>query len=126
MCNAGPRHAEDTGIADEGPVRELGQLPIETGRQITLDLADLLFDQMVVVQQPLGCWGDAAAFAHRGSDGAIGSEQHRFVFAQALVEGSACRRSLRDCLRLSQACGVFFESVDAEQLLPDDRIGIPR
>ena len=50
VCDTGPRDAEDTGIADERTVGELRQLPIEARRQIAADFADLLFDQMVIVE----------------------------------------------------------------------------
>ena len=50
VCDTGPRDAEDAGIADERTVGELRQLPIETRRQIAADFADLLLDQMVVVE----------------------------------------------------------------------------
>jgi hypothetical protein len=84
--DTGPRDAEDTGIADEGSIGEFRQLPIEARRQIAADLADLFFDQMVIVEQPLGCGRDGGARAHRGCDRAICSEQDRLVLAQPGIE----------------------------------------
>ena len=50
----GPRDAEDTRIALQMAVGELGQLPIVRGRQIFLDLAYLFLDDVEIVEQPLG------------------------------------------------------------------------
>ena len=58
----GPGHAEHPRISGERPVGELGQLPVVARRQIVADLADLLFDDVIVVDQPFRRRRDRASF----------------------------------------------------------------
>jgi hypothetical protein len=51
-------------------------LTIEPGRKILANLADLRFDEVIIVQQPFGGRGDGAAFADRRPDRTIGGEQN--------------------------------------------------
>ncbi|MNT07853.1 hypothetical protein D3C72_1425720 [compost metagenome] len=46
----GPGQPEDARIASEWPVGELGQLAIVAGGQVVPDLADLLLDDVIVVE----------------------------------------------------------------------------
>ena len=77
------------GIARERPVGELRQLAVEAGRQVLADLADLLFDDVVVVEQPLGGRRDRPALARGSRDGAIRREQYRLVVTQPRAERRA-------------------------------------
>ena len=60
----GPGEAEHARIAGERTVGQLRQLPIVAGRQIGADFANLPFDEVIVVDQPLGGRRDARG-AHR-------------------------------------------------------------
>ncbi len=124
--DAGPCHAKDARIADERPVGELRQLAVETRRQVAVDLADLLFDHMIVVDQPLAGGRDVVARVGRQSQGPIGVEQYRFVIAQARIERASALRSGCDGFDLRQTFGVLFEARNAEQFLPNDRGAVPR
>ena len=61
----GPGEAEHARIAGERPVGELGQLAVVARRQVVADLADLLFDEVVVVEQPFGGRRDGPALVDR-------------------------------------------------------------
>ena len=93
--DVGPSQSEHAGIADERAVREFRQLPIEAGRQILANLADLFFDEVIIIQQPFGRGCDRAAFADGGPDRPIGGEQNGLVVFQSCAEGTPCRASLR-------------------------------
>ena len=54
MRDVGPRDPEDARIAFQRAIGELGQLPIESARQVIANFANLLFDDMKVIDQPLG------------------------------------------------------------------------
>ncbi len=47
-----PSETEDPRIARERPLDELRQLPIVAGRHVIPNLANLLFDKVVIVEQP--------------------------------------------------------------------------
>ena len=63
MGDEGPGDAEHPRIAGERAIAQLGQLAVVARRQIGADLADLLLDQMVIVEQPFGGRRDDAALA---------------------------------------------------------------
>ena len=69
MGNEGPRDAEHPRISDERSVGQLRQLAIVAGRQIVTDFPDLLFDNVVIVEQPLGGRRHGVPRAGRVSDG---------------------------------------------------------
>ncbi len=54
MRDERPGNAEHPRIAGERPVGEFRQLAVVTGRQVVANLADLFFDEVIVVQQPFG------------------------------------------------------------------------
>ena len=95
MGDKGPGHAEDARIAGEGPGRELRQLTVVARRQVGANFADLLFDDVVVVEQPFGGGRDGGTGGDRFGDVAIRFEQNRFVFPAAgrreTVRASASR-----------------------------------
>jgi len=69
VSDEGPCHAEHPRKAGERTSGQLRQLPVVAGRQIVADLADLLFDEVIVVEQPLGGRSDRTAFPDRGGGG---------------------------------------------------------
>ncbi len=117
--NKGPGHREDLWQTREGTRRELGQLSIISSRQIGADVADLLFDHMEIVDQPLGGRRYRRARLHRRGDVMIGLNQHSFILRQALGEDVSSTRLRQQDLRGGQAATMFFEALDAEQLLAD-------
>ena len=126
MGDKGPGHAEDPRIAGEWSCGQLRQLPVIAGRQIVANFADLLFDEMVVVEQPLGGRGNGASLADRVGDGAIGFEQNRLVFPQPNGERSPRHRPRGDGLGRRKALGMLLETLDTEEFLADGLFVIPR
>jgi hypothetical protein len=126
MRDEGPGHAENPRIPGERPAGELRQLAVVARRQIVADLAYLLLDQVVVVEQPLGGRRNGAPFAHRARDAAIGLKQYRLVFPEAYRERAPGDRSRGDALGRGQAFGMLLEALDAEELLADRLFAIPR
>ncbi len=82
MGDKGPGQSEDAGIALERPIGQFRQLAVETGRQITPDVADLRFDDRKIIEQPFGGRRDRAIVANRLTDAQI---------------------------RITQGCAVVFE-----------------
>jgi len=76
MRDEGPGEAEHARIAFQRPFRELGELAVEAGREIVLDLADLLVDDVIIVDQPLGRRRDGMVLVGRLRQRAIGIEQN--------------------------------------------------
>ena len=126
MSDKGPGHAEDLRIAGERSGGQLRQLPIVARWQIVANFADLPFDEMVVVEQPLGGRCNGTTRADRTCDGAIGFEQNRFVVPQSNGEGSPGRRPRGDGLGRCKALGMLLETLDTEELLADGLFVIPR
>src|SRR3989475_10920095 len=125
MSNKGPGHAEDLRIAGERSGGQLRQLPIVAGWQIVANFADLPFDEVVVVEQPLGGRCNGTTLANRACNGAIGVEQNRLVVPQASGEGSPGRRPRGDGLGRCKTLGMLLETLDTEELLADGLFVVP-
>ncbi|MNO61713.1 hypothetical protein D3C76_523680 [compost metagenome] len=121
----GPGQAEDARVAGERPLGQLRQLAVITGRQVLTDFADLLFDDVIVVQQPFGGGHYAATALQFGGARPVGRQQYLGVVPQACVQRQHIRRRGRDPLGESQALGMLLEPLDAEQLLPHRRGAVP-
>ncbi len=122
----GPGHAQHARIVRERSAGQLGQLAIVAGRQVRADLANLLFDHMEIVDQPLGGRGDGRARVDRGGDVPIGALKHSFVFGQPPGQRGALQRTRGDRLGGGEAARVVFEPFDAEQFGADRRRIVPR
>ncbi len=122
----GPGHTEHAGIACERPVGELRQLPVIAGGEIGADLADLLFDDMKIVDQPFGCGCDRVTGVDGFGDGPVCAEQHGFVVGKAAGQRVPSIRLCCHRLRNSEAPGVLFEALYAEQLFPNRLSAVPK
>jgi len=87
---------------------------------------DLLLDEVVVIEQPLGGRRNCATFSRRRSDSPIGGEQNRLVVPQPRAESAAGCVAARDLLCGGETCSVLLETLDAEQLCAQDLITVPR
>jgi len=125
MCDEGPGDAEDSRIAGERSDGQLRQLPIVATRQVVADLANLLLDEVIVVEQPLAGRRDCTALLDRAGDGAIGAEQDRLVLLQPDGERPPARRPRGDRLSRRKALGMLLETLDTEELLADGFFVIP-
>ncbi len=121
----GPGDAEHARETGEMSFRELGELAVKAGRQVLADLADLLLDDVVVVQHPLGGRGDAASLVDRAGDGAVRGQQYLLVVAQARVERAAEAGLARDRLGFGEAARVPLQPLEAEDLLAQDLLVVP-
>ena len=119
MGDEGPGQAEDARISGQRPLRELGQLAIEARGKIAPDLADLVLDDVEIVDQPFGRRRDRIVVAGRRDDGAIGGQQNPAVVAQPRGQGPAGNGPRRDALGGGEAFGMLLETLDAEELGAD-------
>src|SRR5437867_12520866 len=117
MSDKRPGDAEDPRIAGERSGGQLRQVPIVGRRQIVANFADLLFDEMVVVEQSLGGRCNATTLADRAGYGVICFEQNRFAVPQSYGVGSPGHRLRAVRLGGCEALGLLLETLDAEQLL---------
>jgi hypothetical protein len=115
----GPGQAEHARITSERAAGELGQLPVVARRQVVADLADLRFDQAVVIEQPFGGGDDTAPAFQLRRAGAIRRKQDSGVFIEAALQRQDGPRLGRDRLGRRQGLGVLLQPLDTEQLLPD-------
>ena len=105
---------------------QLGQLLEVAGRQVEADLADVAFDDVEVVDQPLGGRCDGPSLAQLAEQRPIVLQQRGGVVVQALHDGDDLQRPTDDHVAVGQRDGVLLESLSAEDLGPD-RLGvIPR
>ena len=122
----GPGNAENSWVAGKRPGSELGKLAVVAGRQVDLNVADMLFDQMVVVDQPFRGRGDRSA-SFDGRDGmTVGIHQNRLVVRQAAGQRAVGGGTRGGRLGRSKAARVRFEAFDAEQFLADRVDVLPR
>ena len=118
-----PRQADDPGIPLEVALGELGQLAVVVRGQVVADLAQLLVDDVEVVDEPFGGRRDRALVLDRTGQCAVGGEQDPPVLGDAGPERAPRRGSLGDRLGGGERRGVLLEALDAEQLR-DDRLGV--
>ena len=117
MGDEGPGDSIHARIAGERPLGQLGQLPVEPGRQVVADLAQLFVDDVEVVDEPFRRRSDRALLADGLGDHAIGFAQDAAVVLNARQQSPAPAR--RHALRGRQARGVLLEPLDAEELGAD-------
>ena len=125
MGDEGPGDAENPRIAGERPLGQFRQLAIVARRQIVADLADLLFDQVIVVEHPFSSGDHASATLQLGGACAIACQQNLGIVAETCAQGQDSRGAFRNRLRRREACRVLLESFDAEQFLPYRRWIVP-
>ena len=114
MGNECPRKPEYAWIPGQRSVRELWQLPVVTGRQVVIDLANLRLDDVVVVDQPFRSGSDRAPLPDRLGDGAMSVEQCAAVVVQARSQWPDCAGPGRDALSGREAFRMLLESLGAE------------
>ena len=78
-----PGDAEHPRVAGERAVSEFGQFSIEARWQIDANFANLLFDDVIIIEQPLSRGRNRATRVYGGCDVSIGGEQNRRVVVQS-------------------------------------------
>ena len=102
MSNKSPRDSEDARIALEWPTRQLRQQAIVARWEIVLDLADLLIDDMEIVEQPFRGRRDRLMRRIRCDDCVISFGEDTGVVVEAPVQPAPPPRFGRDLLRRRQ------------------------
>ena len=119
MGDERPGDPEHPRVAGERPLAQLRQLAIVALGQVGADFADLLLDEMEIVQEPFRGGRPRLAFDGGGGDLAVRRQQHALVVAQAGGQRFAGDPAAMDRLAGRQAVGVLLEAFDAEQLAAD-------
>jgi hypothetical protein len=78
----GPGKAEYPRIAGEWSLSQFRQLAIVAGGQVIPNLADLLLDQMVIIEQPFCSRDHTSAVLQLRGARAIGRKQHRGIVVE--------------------------------------------
>ena len=127
MRHEGPGDSVDSRIPGQWPLGQLGQLPIEPGREIVADLPQLLVDDVEVVDEPFGRRNDRPLLTDGVGDHPIRFAEDASVVLDARQQPLAPTRPRDDGLGGRQAFGVLLEALDAEELgadgVLDDRGG---
>ena len=101
MSNEGPGDAEHSRIANERPVGEFGELTIIAGRQVRANLIDLLFHEMIIIDEPF-CRG-----------------RYRAAIIDRLYGGTICARADRlDCRRDGRQKAVPYPLAKTQSAQP--------
>ena len=77
----GPGDAVNAGVAGQYAFGQFGQLPVIAFRQVGEDIADLLVDDMKIIQQPFRRRGDGMLPIYCMGDGFIGIQQQLVILA---------------------------------------------
>ncbi len=109
----------DPRVAAQGAVAELRQLAIEGRRQVLADLAQLLLDEVEVVDQPLRRRCHRALRPQRFGDGAVGGQQHPAVLPHPGPQPAVPGPPAAHPLRAGERRRVLLEALDAPELVAD-------
>ena len=121
----GPCNAQNAGIAREGSLRQLRQLPVVTRWQVLADFADLLLGQAIVVEQPFRCRYHTAPTLQVLRAGAVSGQQHYRIVVEAGMQRRHPDRPLADRLLRGEAARMLLQALHPEQLRPYRRCVVP-
>ena len=99
VSDVSPGEPEDAWVASKRAIGQFRQLPIIARRQIIANFANLLFDKMVVVEQPFGSMDHATAAFHLCRCRPVGCQQECGVLIEAGPQRKNPRRGRRYALR---------------------------
>ena len=120
-----PREAEDARIPLQRTVGQLRELAVVVGRQVVPDLADLLVDDVEVVDQPFGGRRDRAFSLDGARQGPVRREQDPAVLRDPRSDRAPLTGRIGNGLGSGQALGVLLEPFHAEELR-ENRLVAPR
>lgn len=126
VSDEGPRHAQYSRIFRERPAGELRQLPIIAGRQVGPDFADLLFNEMIIVDQPFRRRCNRVPSVDRLSNVAMRIEQYGGIVSESAGQGMAPDRFRNYCLRSRETPSERLEAPSAEELFANWPSIVPR
>jgi hypothetical protein len=116
-----PGQAEDARVALEIPVGELRQLAVVVRREVVADFAQLLLDDVEVVDEPFRGRGDRSFVLDRLCQPAVGLQQDASVLGDPRPDGAPGARPSGDRLGGRERLAVLLQALDAEEL-GDDRL----
>jgi hypothetical protein len=119
MSDERPGNPVNARVARQRSFRKLGELAIIAPGEIVADFANLLIDDMIIVDQPFSRGRDELFFADRCGDCAITTEQYPGVISETRRQWQTCRRLRRDALSQCKALRVLLEPFDAEEFAPN-------
>jgi hypothetical protein len=108
------------------PLGELRELAVVLVGQVVANLAQLLVDDVEVVDEPLGSGRDRALFPDAAREDPIRVQEDPAVVGEARHDRPPRARFVRDPLGLGERFGMLLEPLDAEQLCNDRGLGITR
>ena len=118
----GPSQTQHPRIARKGAVDQFRQMSVIADRQIVFDLAQLLFDNVKVVQQPFGGGRDRLTGVQSLCTRPIGGKQGSgVVLDPADQTGHSHRAPPRHSLSGGQGQGMMLQTLDPEKIGPDRR-----
>ena len=122
--DVGPGQAKDARVAREGAIGELGELPVVGVGKVVPDLAELLLDDVEVVDEPFRRRRDRPLFPDRDREGSVRLEQEAPVVREPGKDRPAPAGLVRDGLGRGQRFGVLLQALGAEQLRDNRLFGI--
>src|SRR5664280_1386741 len=125
MRNKRPCDAKHARIPGERPVGEFGKLSIIPSRQVGTNFTNLLFDKVVIVDQPFCGGGDRAALVGCPDNPAIRVVQRRRVVTEPARQRMPPPRLRGDRLRDGKASCMLLNALNAEKLFANWRAIVP-
>jgi hypothetical protein len=119
-----PGEADHARVSLEEALGELRQLAIEATRQILANFADLLVDDVEVVDQPFRRRHDRPLFAYCLRERSIRREQDATVVGEPRQQGSPAARIVRHALGGGETLRMLLQPLAAEQLGADRLVGV--
>ena len=86
MGDVGPNETKYAGVSNERPGSQFWQLFIKSFRQIRACLPDVLFNEMIVVDQPFGSRGYGFSVSHRSTNCPLGREKSLRIVTQTFKD----------------------------------------
>ena len=122
-CRCGPhrprRFRTRAGSQRTGRSASFGSCLVVPRRQVVVDFSDLLFDEVVIIEQPFrGGHHAASALDLRGAC-AIGLKQDRRIVVEPVTQRGYAGWAQGDWLRCSQRRRMVLEPIDAKQFSSD-------
>src|SRR5665647_2448695 len=125
MRNKRPCDAKHARILGEWPIGKFGKLSIIPSRQVGTNFTNLLFDKLVIVDQPFCGGGDRATLVGCPDDPAIRVVQRRRVVTEPARQRMPSPRLRGDRLRNGKASCMLFNALNAEKLFANWRAIVP-
>ncbi len=114
-----PGEAQDPRVALEMASGQLGELAVVVRGQVVADLAELLVDDRVVVDEPLSGRCDPSLVLDRAGQDAVGLQQDAAVLGDAGPDVASPTGRGGDRLGGGQRPGVLFQPLHTEELGED-------